>query len=129
MTRSLLYVDDDADIRTIVGMALDLDGGFAPVLADGGYQALDLIAGGLNPDVVVLDVMMPDMDGLTLLDHLRPLLSESVPVLFMTAKGRQADRALYLERGAVGVLVKPFDPVRLGADIRAVIEDYETASR
>jgi two-component system OmpR family response regulator len=123
MIRTLLYVDDDADIRTIVGMALELDGGFAPVLADGGAQALELIAGGLQPDVVVLDVMMPGMDGLTLLDHLRPLLSEGVPVLFMTAKGRQADRALYLQRGAIGVLVKPFDPVRLGADILAVIED------
>ena len=121
MSRTLLYVDDDADIRTIVGMALELDTHFTPVLADGGAQAMRLIADGLRPDVVVLDVMMPDMDGLTLLDHLRPLLPGRVPILFMTAKGRQADRALYLARGAQGVLVKPFDPVRLGSDIRALI--------
>ena len=127
MTRTLLYVDDDADIRTIVGMALELDGGFAPVLADGGAQALKLMAGGLQPDVVVLDVMMPGMDGLTLLNHLRPLLPQSVPILFMTAKGRQADRALYLERGAIGVLVKPFDPVRLGADILELIEGRQSS--
>lgn len=122
MTQTLLYVDDDDDIRTIVGMALELDGHFTPTLASGGSQALRLISDGLRPDVVVLDMMMPGMDGLTLLEYLRPLLPSATPVLFMTAKGRQSDIELYHRSGAKGVLIKPFDPVRLGADIRAIVE-------
>lgn len=121
MTQTLLYVDDEEDIRIIVGLALELDGYFRPVLAGGGGEALRMVAEGLTPDVVVLDMMMPEMDGLTLLARLRPVLGDDVPMLFMTAKGRQADVELYLRSGAKGVLVKPFDPVRLGADIRALI--------
>ena len=118
MTAHLLYVDDDADIRAIVEMALALDGHFVPTVASSGAEALQLVDGGLRPDVIVLDVMMPEMDGLTLIGHLLDRLPPSIPILFMTAKGRQSDIDLYMARGARGVLRKPFDPVRLGADIR-----------
>jgi two-component system, OmpR family, response regulator len=122
MTRRLLYVDDDPDIRAIVQMALELDGGFVPTLAGSGIEALAQVDGGFRPEVIVLDMMMPEMDGLETLDRLRERLPADIPVLFMTAKGRQSDIARYRERGAAGVLLKPFDPVRLGADIRGLID-------
>ena len=121
--QKLLYVDDDADIRAIVELALQLDGQFEVTLAESGARALELMGSGLNPDVIVLDVMMPGMDGLATLERLRTGFASSVPILFMTAKGRQADIAMYLAKGANGVILKPFDPLRLGADIRARVAD------
>lgn len=123
MIQRLLYVDDDEDIRAIVQLALELDGQFEVTLADSGARALDLISTGLKPDIIVLDVMMPGMDGLATLAQIRRILPPSIPVIFMTAKGRQADVTQYLKQGACGVILKPFDPIRLGADIRARIRD------
>ncbi|WP_156679963.1 response regulator [Sphingomonas profundi] len=120
---NILYVDDDDDIRAIVEMALGLDPTIRVRLAAGGAAALTLLAGGgWRPEVIVLDVMMPGMDGPTLMTHLRqqPDLAH-VPILFMTARGRAADVARYIEQGAVGVILKPFDPVTLAQQIRALV--------
>jgi DNA-binding response OmpR family regulator len=115
----LLYVDDDEDIRAIVEMSLELDGAFWATMADSGKTALALIDGGLRPDVIVLDVMMPGISGVEVLAELRAReATAQVPVIFMTAKGRQADLALYRDLGARGVILKPFDPVTLGEEIR-----------
>ena len=125
MNRSLeiLYVDDDADIRTIVGMALGLDPTIRVRLAEGGAEALALVTrGGWRPDAIVLDVMMPGMDGPTLMTHLRQQRDlADVPILFMTARGRAADVTRYVEQGAAGVILKPFDPITLAQQIRALL--------
>jgi len=119
---SVLYVDDDADIRTIVSLALSLDPTITLRVATSGAEALDVVAAGFVPDVAVLDVMMPGMDGLTLLDRLHALpVAAKVPVIFMTAQARQADIAAYQARGAIGVIVKPFDPIRLAACVREML--------
>ncbi len=116
---SVLYVDDDPDIRHIVALSLSLDPMIAARFAASGEEALALLAEGYRPDVAVLDVMMPEMDGLTLLDRLRAdPATAAIPVLFMTARAREADVAAYRARGAAGVIVKPFDPLSLGSAIR-----------
>ena len=121
---TILYVDDDADIRTIVGMSLSLDTAIDVRIAGSGAQGLTMLAEGPRPDVVILDVMMPGMDGPEVLARMRadPGTAD-IPVIFMTAKGRQADVESYRARGAVGVILKPFDPVHLAADVRAILAD------
>lgn len=116
---SVLYVDDDPDIRHIVSLSLSLDPLMKARFAGSGEEALAMLALGPRPDVAVLDVMMPEMDGLTLLDRMRATPgTASIPVLFMTARAREADVAAYVARGAIGVIVKPFDPLALAAAIR-----------
>lgn len=122
-TLSLLYVDDDPDIIMIVQLALGLDPAIEMRTATSGAEALRiLIDGGWRPDVVVLDVMMPGMGGVEMLDILRghaPL--RDLPVVFMTAKGRDNDLARYTAAGAKGIIVKPFDPLRLAVELRETL--------
>lgn len=120
---SLLYVDDDPDIRMVVKMALGLDPAISVRTAASGAEALRIVVeGGWRPDLIVLDVVMPDMNGLELLEILRrhaPL--RHVPAVFMTANGREADIENYKRMNVKGIIVKPFDPLGLSADIRALL--------
>jgi CheY-like chemotaxis protein len=125
MTRplqSVLYVDDEPDIREIAELALGLDGTLQVRTAASGVQAL-AVAGASPPDLILLDVMMPDMDGPATLARLRadPQLA-SVPVVFITAKTLPAELVRFRELGAVDVISKPFDPMRLLEQVRLVWE-------
>ena len=119
--KTLLYVDDDPDIREIVQMSLSLDGQINVLTSDGGERAL-LKMQVEHPDLVVLDVMMPGMDGPSLLRRMRldPGL-EHVPVIFMTAKASAEETERFRE-SAIGVIAKPFDPMVLSAQVRALWE-------
>ncbi|TVV73792.1 response regulator [Sphingomonas solaris] len=124
---TVLYVDDDDDIRSIATMSLELDPDMTVAAAASGAEALALLEDeSLRPDVILLDVMMPEMDGPTLARHLcvMPRL-RGVPLLFMTARARQADIAGYYALGAAAVISKPFDPLGLAAEIRAVLARIE----
>jgi two-component system, cell cycle response regulator len=120
--RSLLYVDDDPDIREIVQMSLSLGGDLKVITSDGGERAL-LKMRVEQPDLVVLDVMMPGMDGPSLLKRMRsdPELAR-IPVIFMTAKARTNEAGRLHEMSAIGVIAKPFDPMTLGKQVRALWE-------
>ena len=120
--KTLLYVDDDPDIREIVQMSLSLDGQLNVLTSDGGERAL-LKMRVEHPDLVVLDVMMPGMDGPTLLKRMRqdPVLAH-IPVIFMTAKASAEETERFRELSAIGVIAKPFDPMALGAQVRALWE-------
>jgi len=121
--KTLLYVDDDADIREIVHMSLSLDEQFTVHTSDGGERAL-LKMRVERPDLVMLDVMMPGMDGPTILRRMRahPELAH-IPVIFMTAKSTAADAERLRELSAIGVIPKPFDPMALGNQVRALWND------
>jgi two-component system OmpR family response regulator len=118
----VLIIDDDADIRFIAGMSLGRVGGMdvieAACGADGVRKALDE-----SPDVILLDMMMPTMDGSQTLAALRAQPATALtPVIFLTAKAVEAEVERMRALGAAGVLVKPFDPRTLPADVRALVK-------
>ncbi len=114
----ILLVEDDADIQAVARLALEMVGGFSVHICSDGAQAL-AEAAGFAPDLILLDVMMPGMDGPTTLIELRKQPSlVNTPVIFMTAKVQPGEVAEYKERGAIGVIAKPFDPMALSGQIR-----------
>jgi two-component system OmpR family response regulator len=121
MARRLLLVDDDDAIREIAQISLERVGGWAVVAAGSGEAAIEIVEAGGAFDLVVLDVMMPGIDGPTTLARLRGPLPASVPVIFLTAKLQAADRARLLALGAAGVIAKPFDPMALPVEIDAIL--------
>ncbi|QRK08480.1 response regulator [Archangium violaceum] len=119
--RKVLLVDDEDDIRTIGHLSLSRVGGWQTVLAASGAEALTKAATE-QPDLILLDVMMPGMDGPTTLGQLRAQESTAkTPVIFMTANIQKQEVARYLELGAVGVIGKPFDPMTLPAEIKRLL--------
>lgn len=118
--RKVLYVEDDADIRTIASMALEAVGGFTLQACASGAEAL-AHAAAFAPDLLLLDVMMPGMDGPTTLARLRELpATRDVPVVFMTAKVQASEVQHYKALGALGVISKPFDPMTLAGEVQAL---------
>lgn len=113
----ILIIDDDADIRDIVRIAL-AQAGFLTTEAGDGRSGLDA-ALRLKPDLVVLDIGLPEMEGLEVCRTLR--VSSDVPVLFLTAKADEVDRIVGLEMGADDYLPKPFSPRELVARIKAIL--------
>ena len=122
----VLYVEDDPDIREVARLALEVVGGLTVLACESGEDALARLS-GFRPDLLLLDVMMPGMDGPTLLGRLRETATgRDVPAIFMTAK-MQPDEVAALEHiGAIGVIPKPFDPMRLTEEVRAIWTAHQT---
>ncbi len=117
---NVLYVEDDPDIQMVAQMALEMVGGLNLRACSSGREAI-LAATEYQPDLILLDVMMPDMDGPATLLELRKLPNTaSTPVVFMTAKVQAAEVSHYRSLGAVGVIAKPFDPMELAQQVRAL---------
>ena len=118
--QKILYVEDDPDIQLIGMLALQQVGGFSTVVASSGEEALGL-AENCKPDLILLDVMMPGMDGITTLNKLRENLKfADIPVIFMTAKTQKSELDSYLESGALAVIPKPFDPMTLADQVSEI---------
>lgn len=116
----ILLVDDEPDIRTIGELALSTVGGWQVVTAASGSEAVRLAAQE-QPDLILLDVMMPLMDGPATFRALRAQASTvDTPVIFMTARVQRSDVQEYLDLGAVGVIAKPFEPMTLPDQIRRI---------
>lgn len=120
--QNILYVEDEPDIQAVAKLALEMVGGFMVKTCSSGEQAL-LEAEAFMPDMVLLDVMMPGMDGPSTLKALRERsLLAQVPVAFMTAKVQPPEVVHYKALGALDVITKLFDPMTLAAQVRAVRE-------
>jgi two-component system OmpR family response regulator len=116
----VLYVDDDPDIRAVGTFAMEGVGGLTVKACASGAEAV-ASAEAFAPQVILLDVMMPGMDGPATLAALRALEgTATTPVVFMTAKVQPAEVALYKEMGVIEIIPKPFDPMTLAAEIRAI---------
>jgi len=120
----ILVVDDESRMIRFVRMNLELEG-FQVAGASNGLEALEKVRDYL-PDLVVLDVMMPEMDGFETLERLREI--STVPVIMLTVKGDEADRIRGLELGADDYVTKPFSPRELASRIRAVLRRAEMPS-
>ena len=120
--RTVMYVDDEPDIREVVLMSLALADNLEVHSCDSGEQALQMLP-ALKPDLVLLDVMMPGTDGPSTLLRMRadPELA-SIPVIFMTAKAMPQEVARFRELGAVAVIAKPFDPMQLARQVLTIWE-------
>ena len=118
--RKVMLVEDEADIREVARLSLETVGGLRVEVCSSGEEALQK-APAFAPDLVLLDVMMPGIDGPTTLQRLRehPGL-ESTPIVFMTAKVMQAELDEYRSLGAADVIPKPFDPMTLADRLKGV---------
>lgn len=127
--RRVLIVDDEEDIRDVAALALETGGDFEVLLANGGRAGLS-IARERRPDLILLDVMMPELDGTATLRELRhDEATRSIPVIFLTAKIQTADRRRLSDLGSLGVIAKPFDPMTLAGDVAAMAGWYETETQ
>jgi CheY-like chemotaxis protein len=127
MTR-ILHVEDEVDIREVARIALVDVGGFDVTTAGSGAQAFALAQ--VQPfDLILLDVMMPGMDGPTTLKALRRCaVTAAIPVIFMTAKAQNHEIERYTSLGALGVITKPFDPMTLSDEVRALLKSAPPVS-
>jgi len=118
----VLHVDDEPDIREVVAFSLALDPEFVTRGCASGEEALAL-AEDWTPYIILLDIMMPMMDGATTLERLRRNpQTAGIPVVFMTARAQSRELDMFRSLGAAGVIQKPFDPMTLAASVRAYIE-------
>ncbi len=120
--KRILMVEDDPDIQTVAQFALEAVGGFTVQVCGDGRAALEQSL-TFSPDLILLDVMMPNMDGPSVLRALRAnsQMAET-PVIFMTAKVQPQEIALYKQLGALDVITKPFDPMTLSESVVKIWE-------
>jgi CheY-like chemotaxis protein len=120
--RTVLVVDDDDSIREIAEISLQLVGGLHVLTASGGVEALEQVRAH-HPDAVLMDVMMPDMDGLTTFRHMQadPDIRH-IPVILVTAKVQVGERQVWDGLAISGVISKPFDPMTLAAEVGRMLE-------
>jgi len=117
----VLLIEDEDHIREIAQLSLEAVAGWEVLGANGGRQGLEM-ATRERPDAILLDVMMPDLDGPSTLARLRSdSATADIPVLFLTAKARAAERHELAELGAAGVIKKPFDPMTLAGQVAAAL--------
>ena len=122
--RRILCVDDDPDLRNIITMSLQHVGGYIVQGCESGEEAVEN-APTFDPQLILLDVMMPEMDGPETLAAFRrdPRLADTV-VVFISAKARSGDKASLMSLGALDVIAKPFDPMHLHEQIDAIWRRY-----
>lgn len=128
MSRKLarvFYVDDEPDIREVVELCLGLDQTLQVQTCESGERALELLP-IVNPDIVLLDVMMPGLDGPATLMRLRAdSRLAGLPVIFVTAKALPNEIERFLALGAVAVIPKPFDPLKLAEQVTTIWESLD----
>jgi len=120
----ILCVEDEQDIQIVAKLALESVGNFTVHMCSSGNDALAELP-GFGPDIILIDVMMPGMDGPDIFKAIRKLEGyENIPIIFMTAKVMANDRENYRALGAAGIIAKPFDPMTLSDQIREIWVEY-----
>lgn len=122
--QKILCIDDEPDILEIVKASLEMGGGYTVATCSSGKEALDSV-GDFKPDLILLDILIPAMDGVTIFGKLRGYSSlKSVPIIFMTAMVQPKEVSSYLELGAAGVVMKPFDPMKLPEEVASLWKNF-----
>ena len=119
---NVLHIDDDPDILEVAALSLEVDPLIHLHSIGSGAEGLAILDAGYDPDVILLDVMMPGLDGPGTLVLIRQRLDHAnTPVIFMTARARSSEVDEYIALGALGVIVKPFDPMSLARNVREIL--------
>lgn len=122
LRKKILLIDDEEDIREVAALSLETIGDFEVLAAAGGAEGFELAVREL-PDAILLDVMMPGLDGPATLERLRSNEStRGIPVIFLTAKVQSSDRKRLADLGARAIIGKPFDPESLAATVEEILE-------
>ncbi|BAZ40451.1 response regulator receiver protein [Calothrix sp. NIES-4101] len=120
-SKQILVIDDEDDIRQLIQTCLEIMGGWKVLTATSGNQGL-ILAQSSQPDAILLDVMMPDMDGLTTFQKLQAnQTTKHIPVIFLTARGRANNECFFSNLGVKGIISKPFNPQRLAVQVEAAL--------
>lgn len=118
----IMMVEDEPDIQAVARVALETVGGLTVEMCSSGKEALERVPGA-QPQLILMDVMMPGMDGPSTLRELRARPdTKAIPIIFMTAKVQPQEVANFKMIGALGVIPKPFDPMTLAATVRSIWE-------
>jgi DNA-binding response OmpR family regulator len=121
--KRVLVIDDERDIRELTKVCLETTSDWEVLVADSGQEGVE-VATAAKPDIILLDAMMPDMDGVATFKKLSERRETSgIPVFMFTAKASEADRAEYASLGIRGVVTKPFDPLSLGAELEQLVSE------
>ena len=121
MTKQILVVDDEHDIRRVVQIALEKFAGWQTTLAESGQAGLDLLQQH-RFDAILLDISMPDIDGFQFYQQLQKSpVNQQVPVVLLTAKVQLRDRQRFDTMGVAGVITKPFDPLTIWQDLATML--------
>jgi CheY-like chemotaxis protein len=119
--KQILVIDDEDDIREVAQVSLEMIGNWAVLTARSGQEGLTK-AEAEQPDAILLDVMMPDIDGPTTFQHLQNTLTIChIPVILMTAKVQASDQRRFANLGVKGVIAKPFDPLTLADQVATTL--------
>ena len=119
--KKILVIDDEEDIQDVALVALEVVGGWEVITADSGSEGLHLAATE-QPDAILLDVMMPDLDGIATLERLKANpITQKIPVIFLTAKVQSGDRDRFARLDILDVIVKPFKTMSLSQQVSAIL--------
>lgn len=119
----IMLVEDDPDISAIVTLSLQLDPKLAVITAESGRSALDRLRRAPEPDLILIENHLPDMDGIALAQAINCRRAQPIPFAFLTAAVRVSDHERYTTAGAVGVIAKPFEPTSLAREVRALLAE------
>lgn len=118
--KRILYAEDEPDVQTVVELTVQTMSNYEIKICDNGKRLLECVE-EYNPDLILLDVMMPEMDGPTTYKNLQENPNtKNIPVVFMTAKAQVHEIETFKETGILGVITKPFDPINLCSEIEGV---------
>ncbi|MEM7725758.1 MAG: response regulator [Cyanobacteria bacterium P01_A01_bin.45] len=120
--RCILLIDDEETIQEVVQLGIEIEAGWNVAIASSGLEGIT-VAQNHQPDAILLDVMMPEMDGISTLSQLKAnTKTQSIPVILLTAKTKAADKNKFQHLGVVGVITKPFNSMTLASRIAKILE-------
>lgn len=124
--KKIIYAEDEKDIQTIVQMVIDSISNYEIKFCDNGVELLEQYE-EYAPDLIMLDVMMPELDGISTFNELKKLdKAKDIPVILITAKAQTHEVEEYLQQGLIGVITKPFDPMTICDTIQNIWEKHQT---
>ena len=122
LTKSILLIDDEPNLAQVIAVCLESFKGWKVQIANSGKAGLSIVE-SLKPDVILLDVMMPEMDGITVFQHLQQNpATQNIPVILLTAKVQASDRARFAQLDIAGMIAKPFEPLQIADQIAQLLK-------